>query len=65
MKWGEYRALANTPADSEGGGGCFDDAYVRVHVGVPVFDEALGFSCFARVLKVTEKNCGCEFSLLL
>ena len=25
-------------------------------VGIPVFHEAPGFSCYARVLKVTEKN---------
>ena len=48
--------LALGVADSEGGGGCFAEAYVRVDVGVPVFDEAPGFSCNASVLKVSEKN---------
>ena len=41
---------------TEGRGGCFAEAYVRVDVGVPVFDEAPGFSCYASALKVSEKN---------
>ena len=62
-RWGEYRALVNTPADSEGGGGCFAEAYVRVDVGVPVFDEAPGFSCYASVLKIKLRKHDCKKGL--
>ena len=53
---GESTEPWQTPLLTEGRGGCFAEAYVRVDVGVPVFDEAPGFSCYASVLKVSEKN---------